>query len=53
MRNFSVLDIVAGLLVAAFLVGPPSAGMIASHHASESTKAKSMALVNSAEEQRK
>lgn len=53
MRRFSPLDIVAGALVAAILLGPLTAGMLASRYASDETKAKSQAPVNPAEEQRK
>ncbi len=53
MHRFSALDIVAGILMALFLIGPLSAGMLASRYASDETKAKSQAPVNPAEEQRK
>ena len=53
MPRFSFLDVIAGLLMAAFLIGPLSAGMLASRYASDETKAKSQAPVNPAEEQRK
>ena len=53
MPRFSLLDVIAGLLMAAFLIGPLSAGMLASRYASDETKAKSQAPVNPAEEQKK
>ena len=52
MGRFSSLDIVAGALIALFLIGPLSAGMLASRYASDETKAKSQAPVNPAQEKR-
>ena len=53
MRRFSPLDIIAGFLVAAILLGPLTAGMLASRYTSDETKAKSQAPVSATEEQRK
>ncbi len=53
MHRFSALDIVAGFQMALFLIGPLSAGMLASRYASDETKAESQAPINPAEEQRK
>lgn len=49
----STLDIVAAALVATILLGPLTAGMLATRAASEQTKEKSLAPVDPAQDSRR
>ena len=53
VKRFSTLDLIAGLLVTTILLGPLTAGMLASRYASNETKAKSQAPVNPAQESKR